>query len=42
MLGTVPSTLHVYYGRRQRTEEPLDESERGELKTWLKTQHSEN
>ena len=43
MLGTVPSTLHVYYGRRQRrTEGPLDESERGELKTWLKTQHSEN
>ena len=24
------------------TEEPLDESEREELKVWLKTQHSEN
>ena len=31
------------YGRKQRrTEEPLDESERGEWKSWLKTQHSEN
>ena len=29
--------------RNQRgTEEPLDESERGEWKTWLKTQHSKN
>ena len=25
-----------------RTKEPLDESERGEQKSWLKTQHSEN
>ena len=25
-----------------RTEEPLDESERGEWKSWLKAQHSEN
>ena len=33
----------VFYGRKQRrTKEPLDESERGELKSWLKTQHSEN
>ena len=24
------------YGRKQRTEEPLDESERGERKSWLK------
>ena len=30
------------YGRKQRTKEPLDESERGEWKTWLKAQHSEN
>ena len=31
------------YGRkRRRTKEPLDESERGEWKSWLKTQHSEN
>ena len=30
------------YGRKQRgTKEPLDESERGERKSWLKTQHSE-
>ena len=30
------------YGRKQSTEEPLDESERGEWKIWFKTQHSEN
>ena len=31
------------YGRKQRrTEEPLDESERGKWKSWLKTQHSGN
>ena len=31
------------YGRKQRgTKEPPDESERGEWKSWLKTQHSEN
>ena len=31
------------YGRKQRrTRKPLDESERGEWKSWLKTQHSEN
>ena len=30
-------------GRNQRdTKEPLDEGERGEWKSWLKTQHSEN
>ena len=28
--------------KQRRTKEPLDESERGELKSWLKTQHSEN
>ena len=27
---------------RRRTKEPLDESERGEWKSWLKAQHSEN
>ena len=26
----------------KKTKEPLDESERGERKSWLKTQHSEN
>ena len=31
---------HHPYGRKWRTKEPLDESERGEWKTWLKTQHS--
>ena len=31
------------YGRKwRRTKEPLDESERGEGKSWLKAQHSEN
>ena len=29
-------------GRKWRTKEPLDESERGEWKSWLKIQHSEN
>ena len=29
------------YGRKRRTKEPLDESERGEQKNWLKPQHSE-
>ena len=31
------------YGRKQRrTKEPLIESDRGEGKSWLKAQHSEN
>ena len=29
------------YGRKKRTKEPLDESERGEWKSWLKAQHTE-
>ena len=33
---------HHLYGRKWRTKEPLDESERGEWKSWLKTQYSEN
>ena len=28
--------------KAKRTKEPLDEGERGEWKTWLKAQHSEN
>ena len=33
---------HLPYGRKwRRTKEPLDESERGEWKSWLKAQHSE-
>ena len=27
---------------KKKTNKPLDESERGEWKSWLKTQHSEN
>ena len=30
------------FGKKQRTKEPLDESERGERKSWLKAQHSVN
>ena len=34
---------HHHYGRKQRgTKEPLDEGERGECKSWLKTQHLKN
>ena len=34
---------HHLYGRKRRgTKEPLDKSERGEWKSWFKTQHSEN
>ena len=29
-------------GRKRRTKEPLDESQRGEWKSWLKAQHLEN
>ena len=37
------TTWHYPNGRKRRgTEEPLDESERGEWKSWLETQHSEN
>ena len=31
---------HPYSRKRRGTKEPLDESERGEWKSWLKTQHS--
>ena len=46
--GEIPITSdickwHHTYGRKQRrTKEPLDESERKEWKSWLKTQQSEN
>ena len=33
---------HHTYGRKQRTKETLDECERGEWRSWLKTQSSEN
>ena len=32
---------HPYGRKRRGTEEPLDESERGKFKSWLKTQHSD-
>ena len=32
----------LLWQKARRTKEPLDESERGEWKSWLKTQHSEN
>ena len=34
--------IHPYGRKWRRTKEPLDESERGEWKSFLKTQHSEN
>ena len=33
---------HHHYGKKWRTKEPLDESEKGEWKNWLKPQHSKN
>jgi len=49
LLGEISKTsdmhkwCHHSYGRKQiRTKEPLDESERREWKSWLKTQHSKN
>ena len=33
---------HPYGGKWRGTKKPLDESERGEWKSWLKAQHSEN
>ena len=34
------SVLRIKWLKWRRTKEPLDESERGEWKNWLKTQHS--
>ena len=46
LLGEISVTSDMQitppYGRKWRTKEPLDESERGEWKSWLKAQHSEN
>ena len=47
LTGEISITLDMQmtspYGRKQRgTKEPLDEGERGETKSWLQTQHSEN
>ena len=33
---------HLFERKWRRTKEPLDESKRGEWKSWLKAQHSEN
>ena len=46
LLGEISITqicrwYHPYGRKQRRTKEPLDESERGEWKSWLKTQHSE-
>ena len=46
-LGEIPITSDIrwhnlYSRKRIRTKEPPDESERGEWKSWLKAQHSEN
>ena len=47
LLGEISITSDMQmtpsYGRKQkRTKEPLDEGERGEWKSWLNNQHSEN
>ena len=40
-IGKGERRWHHPYGRKQRgTKEPLNEGERGEWKSWLKTQHS--
>ena len=40
---TSDKQIHHPYGRKwRRTKEPADESERGEWKSWLKTEHSKN
>ena len=38
---SITSDMHPF-GRKGRTKEPLDESKRGEWKSWLKPPHSEN
>ena len=40
--GEKYSWHHPYGGKWRVNKEPLDESERGEWKSWLKTQHSRN
>ena len=42
LLAILWNRWHHPYGRNQRTKESLDESERGEWKSRLKTQHSKN
>ena len=40
--GEISRWQHPYGRKWRRTKEPLDESEIGEWKSWLKAQHSEN
>ena len=43
ILVTSDTQWHHTYGRKwRRIKEPLDENERGEWKSWLKTQHSKD
>ena len=47
LLGEISITSDTHmttplWQKEKKTKELLDESERGELKSWLKTQHSEN
>ena len=47
LLGEISITSDVQmtqplWQKRKRTKEVLDDSERGEFKSWLKTQRSEN
>ena len=42
MIREVELVPHSYGRKQRRTKEPLNESERGEFKSWLKTQFSEN
>ena len=39
---SITSDMHPYGRKWRRAKEILDESERGEWKSWLKAQHSEN
>ena len=39
---SIPSDMQMTPRKQRGTKEPLDESERGEWKSWLKAQHSEN
>jgi len=47
LLGEISITSHMQmtpplWQKQRRTKDPLDESERAEWKSWLKTQHSKN
>ena len=46
LLGEISVTSDMQktlpFGRKWRIKEPVDDSERGERKSWLKAQHSEN